>query len=559
MEKGYLAIVLHAHLPFVRHPEYVDALEEYWLYEAITDTYVPLLSVLDGLVGDRINFRLTLSITPTLASMLADPFLQSRYLHRLERLIDLSKKEVKRTRSEPEFNALALMYHRRLLQVRETFVQRYDRNLVLAFKRLQERGSLEIIASAATHGYLPLLSVNPSAVRSQIRIGIEDYQRVFGRNPEGFWLPECGYYPGIDEFLGEHGIRYTILETHGITRAETRPKYGVHAPICCPSGVVAFGRDPESSKQVWSSIEGYPGAYDYREFYRDIAYDLDFDYIKPYIHRDGIRVDTGFKYYRITGKNDHKKIYVPEWAEKKAEVHAENFMFNRGKQIEYLASVMNRKPIIVAPYDAELFGHWWFEGPRWLDYLIRKIHAEQETIRLITPSEYLDQYPINQVSTPSPSSWGYNGFHETWLNGKNDWIYPHLHQGALFMERLAKNHPRAEGLKLRALRQAARELLVAQASDWAFMINTGAMAEYGVRRTKTHLSRLGRLKDEIEGQLIDEPWLSFIESQNNIFPQIDYRSCLEPSPSSIRSEMNGPRPSTRHHDLARRSCPQTES
>ena len=321
--------------------------------------------------------------------------------------------------------------------------------------------------------------------------------------------------------LSEHGIQYTILETHGITRAETRPRYGVYTPICCPSAVAAFGRDPESSKQVWSSVDGYPGDYDYREFYRDIAYDLDLDYVKPYIHQDGIRMDTGFKYFRITGKNDHKEVYVPQWAERKAEIHAGNFMFNRQKQVEYLASVMDRKPVVVAPYDAELFGHWWFEGPRWLDYLIRKIHGEQETIRLITLSDYLEEYPVNQVVTPSASSWGYNGFHETWLNGKNDWIYPHLHQGARIMEALAKNHPRAKGLKLRALKQAARELLVAQASDWAFMMHAGAMAEYGTQRTKMHLWRLNQLKNQIERQAVDEPWLSSIESQNNIFPWID--------------------------------------
>lgn len=529
MEKGYLAIVLHAHLPYVRHPEYVDSLEENWLYEAITETYIPLLFVLDSCVEDGIDFRLTLSLTSTLASMLADPLLQSRYLKRLEGLIELADKEIKRTRSQPEFNVLALMYHKRLLEVREAFINRYDQDLLRAFKGLQEQGNVEIIASAATHGYLPLLSENASAVQGQIKIGIEHYQKVFDRRPKGFWLPECGYYPGVDELLGQHGIRHTVLETHGITRAESRPKYGVYAPIYCPSGVAAFGRDPESSKQVWSATEGYPGDYDYREFYRDIAYDLDVDYVKPYIHRDGIRVDTGFKYFRITGKGDHKEVYVPEWAERKAELHAGDFMFNREKQIEYLATVMNRKPIVVAPYDAELFGHWWFEGPRWLDYLIRKIDSEQETIRLITLSEYLDAHPINQASTPCASSWGHNGHNETWLNGKNDWIYRHLHQGALSMERLAADHPRAEGLALRALRQAARELLVAQASDWAFMINTGAMAEYGTRRTETHLSRFTRLMREIESDNIDQDWLSIVESQNNIFPWVDYRAFCETS------------------------------
>ncbi len=524
MEKGYLAIVLHAHLPYVRHPEHEDSLEENWFYEAITETYIPLLFVLENFVEDGVDFRLTLSISPTLSSMLVDPFLQSRYVNRLERLIELAEKEIKRTKSQPEFNVLAQMYHRRLLQVHDAFLNRYDRNLVQAFKRLQELGKVEIIASAATHGYLPLLSVDRSAVRAQIRIGVEHYQQVFGRGPKGFWLPECGYYPGVDELLREDGIRYTILETHGVTRAKSRPKYGVYAPIYCPSGVAAFGRDPESSKQVWCSNEGYPGDYDYREFYRDIAYDLDLDYIKPYIHRDGIRVDTGFKYFRITGKSDHKEVYIPEWAERKADLHAGNFMFNREKQIEYLASVMNRKPAIVAPYDAELFGHWWFEGLMWLNYLVRKIAYDQKTIRLTTLSEYLEEYPVNQVSTPSTSSWGYKGFHKTWLNGSNDWIYRDLHHGASLMERLAKGHPQAEGLTLRALKQAARELLLAQASDWAFMLNTGAMAEYATQRTKTHLLRLNRLMNEIEAGGVDTDGLSMIESQDNIFPHIDYRS-----------------------------------
>ncbi len=524
MEKGCLAIVLHAHLPYVRHPEHEDSLEENWFYEAITETYIPLLFVLESLVEDGVDFRLTLSITPTLASMLLDPFLQSRYVSRLERLIELAEKEIKRTRSQPEFNVLAHMYQERLCQVRHAFLDRYDRNLVQAFKRLQDLGKVEIIASAATHGYLPLLSVDRSAVRAQIRVGVEHYQQVFGRRPRGFWLPECGYYPGLDDLLREHGVRYTILETHGITRARSRSKYGVYAPVYCPSGVAVFGRDPESSKQVWSSMEGYPGDHDYREFYRDIAFDLEFGYIKPYIHPDGIRLDTGFKYFRVTGKGDQKEVYIPEWAEIKAEFHAGNFIFNREKQIEYLASVMDRKPIVVAPYDAELFGHWWFEGPNWLHYLIRKIAYEQETIRLITLSEYLEEYPVNQVSTPCSSSWGYKGFHETWLNGSNDWIYRHLHQGSLSMERLARSHPRAEGLMLRALKQAARELLLAQASDWAFMVYTGTMTEYATRRTKTHLSRLARLMRDIEAGSVDEGWLSTVESQDNIFPQIDYRS-----------------------------------
>lgn len=519
-EQGYLAIVLHAHLPFVRHPEYENSLEENWLYEAITETYLPLLLVLEDLIQDGIDFRLTFSVTPTLAAMLADPFLQSRYLGRLERQMELADKEVARTASQPMFHVLARMYRALFSRVHEAFLTRYEKNLLNGFRRLEEAGRVELMASAATHGYLPLLSVSEASVRTQIRVGVEHYREVFGRDPNGLWLPECGYYPGLDALLNQQGIQFTILETHGITRADQRPRYGVHAPVYCPSGVAAFGRDPESAKQVWSSIQGYPGDFDYREFYRDIGYDLDDDYIKPYIHPDGVRIDTGFKYYRITGKDDYKEPYVPEWAERKAEIHAGHFLAERTKQIRRLAMTMDRKPLIVAPYDAELFGHWWFEGPRWLDYLIRKIALEQTTIRLVTLTEYLAQYPVNQTATPCMSSWGYKGFSEVWLNGRNHWIHPHLHKAAEDMEALARR-PTVGPLTSRALNQAARELLLAQASDWAFMINSGAMQEYASARTRSHLLRFRRIKEQIDSNATDQTWLNKVEAQDNIFSGID--------------------------------------
>lgn len=524
MEKGYLAIVLHAHLPYVRHLEYDDALEERWFFEALTECYLPLLAVLENLVDEDIDFRLTLSISPTLAAMLDDPFLQYRYLNRLERLIELGDKEIHRTRSQPTVNKLARFYYHRLLKANHAFVNLYDKNPLVGFKRLQELGKIEIIASAATHGYLPLLAVNRSAARAQIGIGIDSHQTLFGQTPKGFWLPECGFSTGLDRLLADQSIQYTIVETHGITRAQPRPEHGVYAPVQTPSGVAVFGRDPESSRQVWSATEGYPGDSAYREFYRDIAYDLDFDYIKPYLHPTGTRTDTGFKYYRITGPTEHKELYVPEEAEEKAAQHADHFAADKEKKIAYLAAAMSRKPIIVAPFDAELFGHWWFEGPSWLGSVLRAVAKQHKTVRLTTLSEYLAHHPPTHTATPNTSSWGHNGFHETWLNERNDWIYPHLHQGALDMQQLADTFPTAGGVRLRALRQAARELLLAQASDWAFMINAGTTAEYAARKTKTHLRHFNKMKQEIQDGRIDKDWLTMIECRDNIFPQIDYRA-----------------------------------
>ncbi|HHX50223.1 MAG TPA: DUF1957 domain-containing protein, partial [Clostridia bacterium] len=318
------------------------------------------------------------------------------------------------------------------------------------------------------------------------------------------------------------GLQYFFLDTHGVLFAEPRPRYGIYAPIGCPSGVAAFGRDIETSKQVWSSSEGYPGDPDYREFYRDIGYDLDFSYIKDHIHPSGLRTDTGFKYYRVTGKTDYKEPYRPNWAREKAAIHAGNFMFNREKQIEYLARVMDRPPLIVSPYDAELFGHWWFEGPQWLEYLFRKIYFDQNVIETITPTEYLERHPSLQPATPCLSSWGARGYNDVWLEGSNDWIYRHLHQGARRLEELSRDFSRVTGNRKRALRQAVRELLLAQSSDWAFIMKTGTMVEYAEKRTITHLSNLNRIYHSLKNGDLDETWLEHLEQENNIFPEASY-------------------------------------
>jgi len=526
MEKGYLALVLHAHLPFVRHPEHEDFLEEDWLYEAITETYIPLIDVFEGLVRDKVDFRITMSLTPTLIAMFIDPLLQNRYLKHLDKLIELSAREIDRTRWLGQFHNLAQMYHHRFTRARQIYCGEYKMNIANAFKKFYDLGVLEIITCAATHGFLPLMEIERRiSVRAQVRMGVELHRKVLGRNPTGIWLPECGYTPGDDEVLKEFGIKYFITDTHGILFGSPRPKYGVFAPCYCKSGVAAFGRDTESSKSVWSAVEGYPGDYLYREFYRDIGYDLEFDYVKPYILPDGTRINTGIKYFRITGETDEKEPYDPHRAMEKAAEHAGNFMFNREKQVEFLHGFMNRRPIIVSPYDAELYGHWWFEGPDWLNFLIRKIHFDQKTIKLITPSEYLKIYPRNQVLTPSFSSWGWKGYSEVWLEGSNDWIYRHLHKTVERMIELADTHAHSHpgDIVLRALNQAAREVLLAQSSDWAFIMKTQTHSSYAYQRTKNHIYRFSRLYDEIKSGRIDANFLADIEYKDNLFSDIDYR------------------------------------
>ncbi len=524
--KGVLSIVLHAHLPFVRHPDYPEFLEEDWLYEAISETYLPLLAVMDRLVDDRVPFQLTMTLSPPLVSMLRDEMLMSRYAARLDKLCELTLREVERTSKDATYGPLARYYRDHFDELRRHFHDRYRRDLVGAFRRLQDAGALEILTCGATHGFLPLM-IHPEAVRAQISVAAQHYRMHFGRDPKGIWLPECGYAPGVDAALAREGIRYFFVDTHGVADAVPRPRFGVHAPIFLPSGVAAFARDQESSLQVWSAEHGYPGDGDYREFYRDLGYDGPYDHVKPYVQATGARKNLGIKYHRITGKValGDKAPYDPHRARERAAQHAGNFLFNRQKQIEHLAAKMGgRPPIVVSPYDAELYGHWWYEGPQFLDFLIRKAAYDQDVFRLASPATYLREVPVQQVATPPTSSWGAGGYAGVWLDPSNDWIYRHLHKASERMIELAKGNDDApSGLRRRALNQASRELLLAQSSDWAFIMKTGTMVDYAVRRTKDHVLRFTRLYEQLKSDRVDETWLSEIESRDNLFPEIDYR------------------------------------
>ena len=518
---GYFAMVLHAHLPFVRHPEHPKFLEENWLFEAITETYIPLIEVMEGWLADGMETRLTLSLTPTLCSMLLDPLLGERYSKYLAGLIELAEKETHRTYWEKPLHPLAKMYLDRFRRVRWTW-EKFEGNLVAAFRKFQDLGRIEIITCAATHALLPLLESHPQSIRAQVLVARDHYRSCFGTHPRGIWLPECAYVAGVEEVLKEANIRWFVTETHGVLYARPQPRYGTYAPIFTGNGVAAFGRDFESARQVWSRNEGYPGDLRYRDFYRDIAYDLDLDYLAPYLAAPPQRSFTGIKYYRITGSGD-KEVYNPDAAREAAAGHAQHFLDARVEQIRRAAAAMDRPPFVLSPYDAELFGHWWYEGPQFLDFFFRKAIYDQSTVELTTPVEYLRDNPTHQIARPSSSSWGEEGYWKVWLNETNAWIYPHLDVAQQRMTKLARQYPIADPLQKRALQQAGRELLLAQASDWPFIMRTGTSPDYAKNRVKDHLLRFIALHEQLTSTSVDQPWLTALERTDNIFPEVDYR------------------------------------
>ncbi|MFH0889022.1 MAG: 1,4-alpha-glucan branching protein domain-containing protein [Planctomycetota bacterium] len=537
--KGYLSIILHAHLPFIRHPSFHDFMEEDWLFEAITETYLPLLDAFEELHKQGIPFRLTISLSPTLCEMLNDSLLKERYSRHLNRLIELSEKEVITTRNQGLFNDTAQLYFERFRKLKDLYDNSYQQNLINAFDKFQKLGYLEIMTCAATHGYLPLM-LHKKAAAAQIIIATQNYHKYFSRMPNGIWLPECAYFPGLENILAEAGIKYFIVDTHGVLNGTPPPLMETYLPVYCNhKKVAAFGRDIGTSRRVWSATEGYPGNADYREFYRDLGYDAPYQYIKPYLHTDGIRRNIGIKYYRITGNVplNMKEPYDRQKALSKVEYNADNFVSSCQKQLSHLSDKISSiigednqteiTPIIVAPYDAELFGHWWFEGPDFISAVVTKINRQSD-FSLITPSDYLKRYPKLQISQPSFSSWGNKGYSEVWLNGKNDWLYRHLHNAEKRMIEIAtKYYHSTDNNQNNVLNQMARELLLAQSSDWPFLLTNQHSECYAQNRFKTHIARFNQLYDNLENNKVDELCLEEMHSEDNLFGEIDYKVYAE--------------------------------
>ncbi len=522
MEPGYLALVLNAHLPFVRQPEYPHFLEEKWLFEALSETYLPLLRLFRRLEAEEIPFRLTINLSPTLCSMLGDAVLGERYLGYLDGQLALARREVERVGSDPAFGPLARLYGELYLSDRDDFAVLYERDILAAFDYFYKKGKLELITSAATHSFLPIYRDSREAVSAQIETALVAHRRAFGKHPSGFWLPHLGWYPGIEEVLHAYNIQYSIVATRGGLLGDPIPKAGSFAPVQCPNGLTIFIRDAAATEAVWSEDSGYPGDPLYRDFYRDIGFDLPLDYVGPYMDAGSTRIFSGFKYWAVTGKTADKKPYDRKAALARADEHAASFLADRLAMAKDAALCMDRPPLMVAPYDAELFGHWWFEGPAWIEALFRRA-AREPGLKLITLGEYCRAYPENQVSVPEFSSWGDGGYAEVWIDGANDWIYRHAFKSVDRMIELSERFPDESGLRERILNQAAREVLLAMGSDWALLLRAGKSASFARRQVEDAVTNFNKIYEMLSSNTVGTEWITKLEKRNNLFPEINYR------------------------------------
>jgi 1,4-alpha-glucan branching enzyme len=544
---GSVVFVLHSHLPWVLgHGQWPHG--EAWLHEAAAECYIPFLRMMDRIAVDEAHARITVGLTPVLCDSLASPRFREGFLEYLGNRRGLAERDVSHFRAAGDARSerLASAWSDFYAGTEEAFLGPYGGNLVGGFRRLQESGHVELITSAATHGYLPLLGRDES-VAAQIRAGVASYRRHIGRSPGGIWLPECAYRPrgpwsrptgssrswmrpGLEEFLAREGLRYFFVDTHLLTGGvplgtyedrfadrrldATRPAsglspYDVHALAggSASDRVAVFARDPRSSVQVWSADYGYPGDGAYLEFHRK-------------------KEQGGLRYWRITDRRlplDAKIAYDPKEAEERVQAHASHFCGLVRETLREHRRATGRAGVIVAPFDTELFGHWWFEGLRWLEAVLRNLAGDGSTT---TASEALTLHPPRSTVTLPEGSWGQGGHHWVWWNDDTRWVWDLVYRAEdAFLEAVGSAPAREDAQ--RVLRQLARELLLLEASDWPFLITTFSARDYAEARMRTHMEAfeglLSLLRRTAAGSLAarDDSTLAELEARDSLFPDID--------------------------------------
>ncbi len=553
-----ITIVLHTHLPYVLHhgnwPHGSD-----WLCEAVSECYVPMLQMCDRLLDDGIRPGLTFDISPVLCEQLSHPDfapLFEKYCEDHAELARVDRSHMEQEGAPAEILQLSEMWEAWYRQAWEDFSGAYSRDIVGQLKRLQDIGAIEVMTCGVTHGYLPLLAEDAS-VDFQVDLAVRSYVHRFGRRPRGIWLPECAYRPsypwrtllgvpaysisrkrlGIEQILSRHGLEYFVSDEAALhaakpigvrgpdgTRTHYEKLFGTARQILDDrstydvfrvSGVehgesaAVFTRNMQVALQVWSGESGYPGDPDYLDFH------------KKYFR-------SGVRYWRVTdskGDMGLKQPYVPEWAINKARTHAAHFVDILEVSVKHRMAETDRVPTLCLPFDTELFGHWWFEGPVFLEHVIRGVSASS-LLKTSTASERLDQVqPSCEIALPE-SSWGKNGNDSVWMNPETQWTWEKEYLLERRMRLLFEKHPvRTWDATLRRIaKNAVRQLLLLQSSDWQFLISTFSAKEYAEMRFHNHLEDAKRLCDLVERYGVsrklrgaDESLLTACELRDGIF------------------------------------------
>ena len=522
MPIGRFLLCLHSHMPYVlshgKSPHGTD-----WINESAAECYLPLLHALDRLEQHGVKPRWTVNMTPILAEQLEDETFKADFEGYCLAKVEAARSDLRRFERDGDLHmqGLAGMWDRFFSRALDQFQNRWGRSIISGFRHFQESGSIEVITCGATHGYLPLLGTDESC-QAQVKIGVETYKKHFGQQPRGIWLPECAYRPsydwkspvgenetswprkGVEEYLEENGIEYFFVDSHMIRGGQPLGTYAANFPqlaemfarsakwftppeefrseyehYALPNGVTCMARDPETTVKVWSGEHGYPGDPFYLEFHKQLY---------PGRHR----------YWRISeNKRDlgAKQPYQPWTSYENIVNHAEDMVRTLKGTLAHYRGLSDRPGTIIAMYDTELFGHWWWEGPEFLFELGLRLDKDPD-IECVSGGELVDLEPPRAMIHLPEGSWGEGGYHYIWLNDGNHWTWEKLYPAQRRMRVLARDC--TEGLALEIATQAGRELLLAEASDWQFLISTFSARDYAEIRFADHIDRFHRLADLAE-------------------------------------------------------------
>lgn len=507
-----LALVLHAHLPWLRDDEAPSSLEERWFFEALVETYVPLLSLVERLVAGGRAPTLALSISPTLAAMLADPVLMGRAASHLEATQRFAERSLARAHDEPRERAFVPALAAEVARL-ERVAARLGGLVPMApggpaplarALAVHAPAGLELFTTALTHAFLPLLE--PSLARAQVRLGRALAAHLGVPRGPSLWLPECAYVPELDALLASEGVALTFLDAHGLTLASPAPPARTLGPVVSRAGVAYLGRDHASAREVWSRKHGFPGHPDYREYHLDWAHVVPDERV-PARGPRGERLASGVKPFAVTGAPE-KRPYEPERGRALAREHARVFLESVVARASLVprALLLGAPPLVVAPFDAELMGHFWLEGPSFVESLFEL--APAHGVALVTPSAALRACPVAFAAEPATSTWGEGGFAEVWAGERaRPWLVA-LHRATRLV------FGRGAGLPPRARRHALRELSLLAASDLPFALHRGVFepwAEGRITRAQERLSRLVAGDRGLVAELEREPFLAELD------------------------------------------------
>ena len=567
MSKGYFAFVLHSHLPYVlshgRWPHGTD-----WLCEAAAETYLPILRVLNELVAEGVKPKITLGLSPVLCEQLTDDSFKKEFINYVRIKIEAAESDANEFTRLNQKNMLAnAEFWKNWYGSQLEHFNEIEQNLIGAFKKLQDIGVVEIITCGATHGYYPLLSRDES-LQVQTKLAVKNYEKHFERKPQGIWLPECAYRPryawappvpvngnqkpylrkGVDEFLSENGIEFFIIDSALLKGGQPIGAYRDHfqalqfhfdqnEKIAAPrpeetdktprevylvvskpeieKPVAIFTRDPDTGVLVWSGEHGYPGDGNYLDFHKK-------------------RFPGGLRYWAVTSaKIDlaDKVEYNQTPALNRIPENAAHFSSKVNDILTDYYKESGRAGILVSPYDAELFGHWWFEGPLFLKQVLTNI-SKNSDIETTFLSEHLARNKPSRVVSIPEGSWGEGNHHHIWFNEQNLWTWKNIYESEAKMQKLAENWQNQKGKRdgelKQILEQMGRALLLMSGSDWQFLISTGAARDYAEIRITNHYAdfkKLSELADKkMQGHQLtpeEKEFLSTCQTRDNLFPELN--------------------------------------